>query len=346
MGEGVRVLEGYSKLLRKMSGLYGEIPLISVIKGDVFGMLSMFAPLSDFVIALEKGVLCSNSPMVVSSKSGKATSAADLAGASTLAKSGTAQIVCKEEELKANLSNLLAKLYKNSDFDEESLNAACASLNEKYSATELINGVFDKNSFFETNKEYATEVRTGLASVGGETVGAVLFGDNPLGETLTANGCKKINKIANFCSNFDIPLITFVNCRGLEASEAAEKAGIIKESALLLSTYADSRNIKISVVVNVAAASAYSIFASKEMVDYSLAFATAKISLLPSDASVELLYQDELKKSKSPDQLRETLTKKFEDLEADVWNFAVSGNIDNVVEPASIRQYLLSILYN
>ncbi|MCL1901116.1 MAG: methylmalonyl-CoA carboxyltransferase, partial [Firmicutes bacterium] len=82
--EGLSSLEGFAKVISKSSSLYGVVPQICVIKGDVLGSMSYYAANCDFVYMLSDSVLCPTSPLVAAAGSNKNTDKNALFGANTL----------------------------------------------------------------------------------------------------------------------------------------------------------------------------------------------------------------------------------------------------------------------
>lgn len=345
--DGLMPLDGYAKIIAKISSLYGVIPTISIIKGEVLGSFSYYAALSDFVFMLKDSVLCSSSPLVIAAKSGLDANAKALFGADVhFSKTGLASRVCANTaELAKDIKTVLNFL--NEDIIEEDLaelNRVNVKLNNGYSAAEVISSVFDKNSFMEISANFGGELICGLGKLGGFTVGVVLGKDGE-NTVLTSNACKKVSKFIRFLDNFDIPLITFVNCKGLENNLQNEQSGLIKDFANLISAIADGENVKLSVICGNVAAAGYTGLAGKGLgFDYSFAWANASVNILPADISVEVLESERLKSAKNIKKERESLKEKFIETDGDPLNAAYAGLIDNIIEPANTRSYLLSVL--
>lgn len=89
VGEGIPVLEGLGKLLRRSTQLKGVVPQFAVVNGEVYGSAAMLAAIADFSFFIEKkSVLAINSPFVLSAKAGKNLSKEEVGGAEALKNSG------------------------------------------------------------------------------------------------------------------------------------------------------------------------------------------------------------------------------------------------------------------
>lgn len=342
LGEGIRVLDGYARVLKRLSGLAGSIPLITVVKGEVYGAFSAFANLSDFVFVMKEGVLATTSPNILNAKADKVPSK-DFFAAKSLARRGIASRVCRDTAaLRSDLTKFLDLLAGGElELPEAELNRTAISLNKGYTAEGVITRVFDRGSFFELEAEAATEVRVGFARLGGFRVAAAVCSDDA--REITALGCRKITKLLNYCDANEIPVVIFVNAGGF-AAELADEDRMLGCQAELYSALALSDNLLISVVTGTAAGSIYSAFVSKEMTSYSFAWATASISLLSNGQGAELVYADEIKKAKNRSKARASAAEKYAEVEGDVFAAVQSGSIDEIIEPSLTRQYLLSVL--
>lgn len=344
---GLSSLEGYAKIIAKASSLYGIIPQISIIRGDCLGSLSYYAALSDFVFMLKDSVLCSASPLVIAAKSGKSNDAKALFGSAVhLAKTGLASRVCANvSELAKDIKKLLNLIEEDIVEDDiASLNKTNEKLNDGYNATEIINSVFDKNSFYEISAGFGGELICGLCKIGGLTAGAILSSDGQNTE-LTPDGCRKASKFIRFINNYNMPLLTFVNCEGTINKLESEQGTLIKDVANLMSAISDGENAKISVVCGNVAATGYTALASKSLgFNYSFAWANSSINLLPVAIGTEVLKSEQLAAAKNPKKEREILKENALKTDGNPLYAANQGFIDNIIEPANTRAYLLSVL--
>ena len=95
---------------------------------------------------------------------------------------------------------------------------------------------------------------------------------------------------------------------------------------------------RLSVVYGKAIGLGYTLFAAKSSgVEYSYAFATAKIGLF--DGKVSAVQFGEI----SEDKL-DALAERYSDENADPVNAAKNGFIDNIIEPQFVRAYVVSAL--
>ena len=331
VGEGVNVLEGISELLLKATQLKGTVMQYAYLSGGVYGSAAALASVCDVVFFEDKSVLSINSPLVLSAKANKNLKAEEVGGYTALNQAGLPAIKVKNlKEAGAHIHNITELLCV--PMLEAELNEPSPALNKladaKTIASILENGI-------ELGANSSPEVKTVLARVGGIAIAAILFD----GVKLNVNNVRKIKNFAEFACCYGLPLVTFVDCAGIEATLETNNSGVLKEIAEYLSILDATDTAKIAVVTGKAVGLGYSLFAAKSVgFDYTYALATAQISLFESAVGAEIEYADE----KGLD--KEKLKKAYADENADPVNAARCGYLDDVIEPQFLKQYLVAAL--
>lgn len=342
IGEGVTVLEGLASVLSKAARLHGVVPQFAVINGEVYGQTALLAACADFTFFMKDAVLASNSPLVISAKSGKNLPKEEVGGAAALSSTNLVGTV-KEDiaSVRVEIGKILDVLpFTNSVVVENGadLNAAMPSLNKKCAAEDLIKAVFDKDSLVEIGTGSATEVKCVLGRCGGISLAAVIF-DEEAGVELNAVNVAKINSFVEFAGYYDLPFVSFTNTLGIRSDLDTNNSLVMKNIAKLMENFELLENAKISVVYKKAVGLGYSLFAAKSMgFDYVYAFADAKIALFDSVQGAEIEFSGE----KSADKAK--LAEKYAEENSDPINAAKNGYVDNIIEPQFVKQYLIASL--
>jgi len=338
IGEGINVLEGLATLILKASQLKGTIPQYLILNGEVYGQISVLAGLCDFTFFIDKkSVLAANSPLVISAKSGMNISAAEVGGANGLKNANLASFTVNNlNEVKDKIVKI-TELMSSAVIDCDDLNSAVAEL-DKNADVENLMKVFDEDSSVEIGAAYSGEVRCFLARVGGIAVAAVIF-DGKDGVELTALNVRKLKDFAEFACCYGLPYITFVNTLGIKADVATNDSLVIKELGEYVSILDCIDAAKISVVYGKAIGLGYTVFAAKSMnYDCVYAFANSKIALFDSKQGAEIEFAE----YKAVD--KEKLATRYAEENSDPVNAAKGGYIDNIIQPAFTKQYLVASL--
>lgn len=337
-GEGINVLEGYGSILRAYTLAYGDIPVISVIKGNDLGLSAYVAGLSDFVIAYTDSVIASASPLVLAAKTGKDVKA--VGNAECAARSGlVTETVKNDKELRAALCRILALYSQESKFGDDP-NRVCKGLKAGADARALIKEVFDKNSFLEVRAGFAPVAVTGFAALGDIRVGVVATEGKQDDGRLSADACIKISEFLNTCENVECPVVFLTDSAGTEQS--ADDAALIREMSNLIYRVNTLDLDMFSVVYGKAIGGAYTALVSP--CEYKIAWQSAEVGAVESETAARLLYADEIKTAKDKDKAAKKLAEAYCDGNNRALVLARNGYFDNVIEPELTRSYLLAAL--
>ena len=105
-----------------------------------------------------------------------------------------------------------------------------------------------------------------------------------------------------FCDCFNIPLVTFVDVPGFLPGTEQEYGGIIKHGAKLLYAFGEATVPKVTVITRKAYGGAYDVMSSKHIRgDVNFAYPGAEIAVMGPDGAVNIIFSDQIRKSKNPD---------------------------------------------
>lgn len=338
VGEGVAVLESIANVLSLSNELRGTAPQIAIAVGDVLGSLALLANNCDFTYVVNNACISYASPQVISASTKDGVTNEVIGGSKS--KNGVKTFAVKElANVKDNLTKLFGVLPDVSSFFEDNdddYNRSCPSLNKGVSVDSLISAVYDKNTFIKMYEGYADEVVVGIGRIGGYSIASIIFDGGEEGVELTLDNVLKIKKFANFTDENNMPLITFVNAKGIKKDLSTSNTQVMAEIMNML--YALENTTRISVVYGKAIGLGYTCFASRKFGNaYTYAFCNSKISLLDGveGASATFGIIDSEKLSE--------VNNKYEEMQ-DSFNAAKLGCVDNIIEPQFVRQYILSAL--
>ena len=337
LGEGVNVLEGLATLILKASQLKGSVPQYLIVNGEVYGQIAVLAGICDFTYFIDKkSALAANSPLVISAQNGANILKFDVGGAAGLKNANLATFTVKNfGEIKKSITEI-TEILSVPVIDSDELNVSIAALDKKVDLKSLLK-VFDKDTAIELGASYSPEIKCYLARVGGIAVAAVVFDENAV--ELTAGNVRKLKDFAEFASCYELPYVTFVNSLGIKADLHTHDSLVLKEIGEYISILDCIDAAKISVIYGKAVGLGYTLFAAKSMgYDYSYAFANAKIALFDSVQGAEIEYSNDKKADKAK------LAEKYAEENSDPVNAAKGGYIDNIIQPAFVKQYLIASL--
>jgi len=349
--EASDALAAFGEVYLKQTMASGVIPQITAILGTCGGGLALFPTLTDFTFMEEKNAkLFVNAPNALD---GNVISRNDTSSAKFQAEeSGIVDVVADEASIFAQIRELVGFLPSNNEVDADiaevtdDLNRVNAELANCVGDTSVaLSIIADDNNFFEVKPCYAKDMVTGFMRLNGTTVGAVANRSEVCDENgkveekfdavLTANGCEKAADFVNFCDAFGIPVLTLTNVKGYEATVCSEKR-IAKAAAKLTYAFANATVPKVNVVVGKAFGTAYVAMNSKSIgADVTIAWPDAQIGTMDSRLAAKIMYDGQ-----GADVINEKAAE-YEALTINVTNAAKRGYVDQIVNAADTRKYVI-----
>jgi len=351
--EGVVSLGGYADIFLRNTLASGVVPQISAILGPCAGGAVYSPAITDFVFMV-RGIsyMFVTGPSVVKTVTHEEVDFERLGGADVHGgTSGVAHFVHDSElESLTAVRTLLSYLPSNnldeppirpsadpSDRrDEELLEIVPDEPSKPYDMHDVIRRVVDGGTFFEVQRDYAGNLLTGFARLGGRPVGIVANQPSNLAGVLDIAASQKGARFIRFCDAFNVPLVTLEDVPGFLPGVAQEHGGIIKHGAKLLYAYCEATVPKLTVITRKAYGGAYDVMNSKHVRgDYNVAWPTAEIAVMGPKGAVEILYKD---------QATEEKANEYRDKFAHPYQAAARGYLDDIIDPRDTRPRLIEAL--
>ena len=337
--EGIEAMEGYGAIVSAFSSAYGVVPTILVVKGNNFGMLSYLSAFVDVTVCCDKSVTATSSPLILVANGTE--DVAKVGTADVMSKSGVASVVVKNDTELGNVVKTLTSLFCEGVLaSTDDGNRVCKGLTAKAKTAKVIDEVFDKGSFIEIKKDYATEVVTGYARLNGIAVGVVASNGEVNEGRFTPDGAKKVVELINTCDSFGLPIVNIVDSKGVVNCLKCQ-GEIIRSVGDMMYAYNVASVAKVSLIKGNAIGLGYVALASKSAFDYVIAWEDACIGLLDNTASAELVYADEIAKAGKSEEVVTKLAKAYGEENSCAVTVAEKGFIDNVISANFSRQYLI-----
>lgn len=340
IGEGIDALAGYGEILSLCSEMQGVIPHICVVCGVCSGAMSFLPAFADYTVMLKSAELFLSAPSVVASRFGMKSG-----DASAAYENGLASVLCStdEEAFSAvkQLLNTLSGMVDTDDANRLTPNIAEILSSDGYDVCRIIREISDNGAWTEFSGGAAKNIVTGLISLDGVTCGVVA--NQPAAENgvLNAAACAKAAKFIEFCDNFELPIITLVDTAGF----APQKGENIADSALLISAYASSDTVKLTLITGRAYGAGYLSMGTKHTgADLVLAYPTAQIAALPAETGAVFLGQQQIANADQPAEKRNALIAEYAETMASPLQAAARGHVDDLIDYAETRQMLISSL--
>ncbi len=215
--------------------------------------------------------------------------------------------------------------------------------NKVFNMNDLISRVIDENSWFEIKKLFAKELITGLARIGGRTVGIVANQPREKGGVLFVDSADKAARFVWLCNAFNIPLLFLADVPGFMIGSKVERQGIIRHGAKMIAAVSEATVPKICVVVRKCyGAGLYAMAGPAFGTDCTLALPTAQIAVMGPEAAINAVFYNQI--MELPEDQRDAFiqAKRAEYREdIDIYHLASELIIDAVVPGEQLRQELI-----
>ena len=355
MQEGAAALGGYGRIFRENVALSGRVPQISIITGTAAGGATYSPALTDFVVMTERASMFLTGPAVVRDALGEELTAPELGGRRVHERNGVCQFVVASDVDSVFLARELLGYLPQSAGGEPPRRVAepapggdpgarvPAESRRAYDVREVVRALVDGGAMVEVAPRWARNVVTGLCRLGGRPVGVIASQPRHLGGILDSDSAQKAARFVRTCDAYGLPLVVLVDTPGFMPGSRQESAGVIRHGAKLLHAFAAATVPRVSVVLRKAYGGAYITMNSKDLgADLALAWPDAEIGVMAARQAVAIANRRELEAAgdEAP-ALRERLAEEYAEEHLSAGAAAARGFVDEVIEPAETRSWLL-----
>jgi propionyl-CoA carboxylase beta chain len=360
--EGVDSLGGYAEIFWRNTRASGVIPQISAILGPCAGGAVYSPAITDFICMVEgTSYMHITGPDVVKSVTHEVVTSEELGGSAVHAsKSGVAHFTAASDK---SAMMLLRRLYSflplnNAEdppfvpsedpadrMDPELDTLVPADPQKPYDMKRVIEKIVDAGSWLEVQPDFAMNMITGFARLGGRVVGIVANQPAVLAGCLDIDASVKGARFIRFCDAFHIPIVTFEDVPGFLPGTAQEYGGIIRHGAKLLYAYCEATVPKLTVITRKAYGGAYDVMASKHIrADVNLAWPGAMIAVMGAAGAAKIIHRREIDKAADPAAMEAQKTAEYEATFNNPYKAAARGFVDDVIEASRTRPMLIRSL--
>lgn len=360
--EGVAALSGFGKIFRNNTISSGVIPQISVIMGPCAGGAVYSPAITDFVFMVDKtSQMFITGPEVIRTVTGESVTAEQLGGAMTHnTVSGVAHFVGKDDEETLLMVRELLSYMPSNNMENppvydcaDGINRLIPELNDiipdnpnkAYNMYDVIVKLADDGRIYDVMPHYAKNIITCFIRLDGATVGVIANQPNFGAGCLDIDASDKAARFIRRCDAFNIPLLTIEDVPGFLPGTGQEYGGIIRHGAKMLYAYCEATVPKVTVILRKAYGGAYIGMCNKELgADLVLAWPTAQIAVMGASGAVNIIssVKKEIREAEDPEALKAEKIAEYEEKFNNPYIAAGLGYVDDVIEPATTRQRIIS----
>ncbi len=330
----VRLIEGTGgggsvKMLEQMGHTYvpanpgwdyvvdnlSTVPVVAAGLGPVAGLGAARLCMAHLSILVEgTAQLFVAGPPVVKSGTGEDVDKEQLGGSSVHRKNAAVDLVAASEPaafamIRRFLSYLPQSVYERPPViagtdpagrrEGSLLSAIPRDRRQPYRIREIMAAVFDAGSVMEVQR-YGGSVVTALARLEGHPVGVV--GGDPYvsGGCLTVEGAEALTRLADLCSTFHLPIVTFTDQPGLLIGTRAEQRATIRHGVRAISAVYQASVPGAEVIVRRVFGVGGAGIVNRHRLARRWAWPSADWGSLPVEGGIEAAYRAELERADDP----------------------------------------------
>ena len=219
--------------------------------------------------------------------------------------------------------------------------------NKAYDMYEIIRKIADDGILFDVMPHYAKNMITCYIRMAGSTVGVIANQPQVGAGCLDINASDKAARFIRRCDAFNIPLLTIEDVPGFLPGTSQEHGGIIRHGAKMLYAYCEATVPKITMILRKAYGGAYIGMCNKELgSDMVLAWPSAQIAVMGASGAVNIIssVKKEIRAAEDPEAVRKEKIEEYERKFNNPYIAAELGYVDDIIEPATSRQRIISAL--
>jgi acetyl-CoA carboxylase carboxyltransferase component len=365
--EGSALSRPFNRIFINQSIYSGVIPQIQVLMGPCAAGQGYSPMLSDFLIMTKRtAYMWLGGPRLTKAATGENIDDRIVGSALSNMQAGQCDFIAADDESALELARtLLSYLPQQCDElpparaatdpvdrrEEALLDILPDSPRHTYDMHEIIALVVDRGSFLEVKDQFAPNIITGLARLGGMVVGVIANNPDEMGGVMENDCSDKYMRLMTFCDAFNIPIITLVDTPGFVVGRDWEDKGILRHGAKLLYGYACATVPKISVIIRRSYGGGNVVMGSKTMgADFSFAWPTAEISIMGPESAAAVIWAEDLKKAKTSEAhaaLLEERCREYRHKYINILSLAENYRydfVDDVIDPRDTRRVLIRAL--
>ena len=361
---GARIQEATGSMFARTGDLFreqvimsGVVPQIAAMMGPGAAGTAYIPGLADFVPMVKgNSNMALAGPHLVKAAVGEEVTAEEMGGSKVHCKiSGVADLEVPDDESCIDAVRKYLSFFPSSNLTEspvvevddpidrrgeELYDLVPANPRQAYDVHKVIASIVDDGDFFPMKPEWARNLVTGFARIGGRAVGIVANQPKFLGGALDVNSADKAARFVWLCDAFHIPLVFLMDCPGFLVGSAVEKQGIIRHGAKMLFAVSEATVPKITVVLRKGYGAGYYVMNGRAYEpDLIVAWPTAEISVMGPEGAVNIIFRKQIEampeeeRDEARNNMVAVIREQISPYVAAGWAF-----IDDVIDPADTRR--------
>jgi len=220
----------------------------------------------------------------------------------------------------------------------ELLEAIPRDRRKPYRIRPILAAVFDEDSVLEVQR-YGGSIVTALARLDGHPVGVVACDPYVSGGCMTVEGAEAVTRLADLCSAFNLPIVTFTDQPGLMIGTRAEQRGTIRSGVRAISAVYQATVPGAEIIVRRVFGVGGAGLVNRHRLTRRWAWPSADWGSLPVEGGIEAAYRADLERAADPAALLAEIRARL-DAVRNPMRTAERFGIEEIIDPRETRPLL------
>jgi len=215
-----------------------------------------------------------------------------------------------------------------------------------YDMRTIVHTIADAGSVLELRPKFGIGIITAFIRVEGRPMGVIANNPHHLAGAIDSDGADKGARFMQLCDAFDIPVLSLVDCPGIMVGPEIERTALVRHCTRLFNVGANMTAPLFTVIVRKAyGLGAQAMCGAGTLVGFfCVAWPTAEFAGMNIEGAVKLGYRKELAAIADPEARRAEFERRTAEAydQAKAVNAVMGGGIDDVIDPAATRQWIVN----
>lgn len=333
--------------------LNGLVPTVGVVPGVAFAGQANLAGMCDLLIGVRGSALGMAGPPLVEAALGVRYTPQEIGPTDAHERSGVYDLVVEDDAQAVAVAQRYLAYFNGpqppgSARDQAPLRELVPeNPRQSYDVRRVVETLADEDSVLELRPAFGACIVAAFIRLGGRPVGVIANQPLVLAGAIDSDGSVKAARFASLCDAFDIPLLLLCDTPGLMVGPDAERSGLVRHSARLLTAIANATTPLMTVVLRKAYGLAYYIMGSQPLDPAILvAWPSAEYGGMGLEGAVNIIYKRQLEAEADPAERAQLHARLTAELKHEHSAVAAAGRFtyDDVIDPADTRELLLRTL--
>jgi len=209
---------------------------------------------------------------------------------------------------------------------------------QPYQIRDILRAVFDLGSVMEVQR-YGGSIVTALARLDGHPVGVVASDPYAAAGCLTVEGAEALTRLADLCSTFHLPVVTFTDQPGLLIGTRAEQRATIRHGVRAISAIYQSTVPGAEIIMRRVFGVGGAGMTNRHRLIRRWAWPSADWGSLPVEGGIEAAYRAELERAEDPAAVLAGIRARLDAVRSPL-RTAERFGIEEIIDPRETRPLL------